>query len=55
MIEYAILGAEMAMGTVGAFASSAEMWLRSLNWRMIGYAAMALFALRIATWALRRR
>jgi hypothetical protein len=55
MIEYAILGAEMALGTVGAFTSSAEMWLRSLNWQMIGYAALGLVGLRIAAWALRRR
>jgi hypothetical protein len=55
MIEYAILGAEMVLGTVGAFASSAEMWLGRLNWQMIGYAAMGLVALRIGAWALKRR
>ena len=55
MIEYAVLGAEMALGTVGAFASSAEMWLGRLNWQLIGYAALGMVGLRIAAWALRRR
>jgi hypothetical protein len=55
MIEYAILGAELAMGTVGAFANSAEMWLGRLNWQAIGYAVIGLVTLRIAASALRRR
>ncbi len=55
MVEYAALMAEMALGTVGTFTQSAEMWLGRLNWQVIGIAAMGLVALRIAARALRRR
>ena len=55
MVEYAILGAQTALATVGTFARSAEMWLGRLNWQVIGYAAMGLVALRIAAWAFKTR
>ena len=55
MVEYAALVAEMALGAVGAFAHSTEMWLGRINWQVIGIAAMALLALRIVARALRRR
>ena len=55
MVEYAALVAEMALGTVGTFAQSADLWLGRINWQVIGIAAAGLVALRIATRAFRRR
>ena len=55
MVEYAVLVAGASLGSLGAFARSAEMWLSRINWELVGYAALALVALRIATWAFKPR
>ena len=55
MVEYAVLVAGTSLAALGSFTRSAEVWLSRLNWQLIGYAALALVALRIAAWALRTR
>lgn len=52
MVEYAVL---VAGSSLRAFALSAEAWLSRINWELVGYAALALIALRIATWAFKPR
>ena len=55
MVEYAVLVAETSMMTIGSFSRSAELWLSRLNWEMVGYAALCLLALRVASWAFKTR
>jgi hypothetical protein len=55
MVEYAILSAQSTFASFGVLASSAEMWLGRLNWEVVGYTALGLVALWIATRAFRTR
>jgi hypothetical protein len=55
MVEYGILVAEMGLATMQTFTSSAELWLSRVNWKVVGYIALALIALRIVTWTVRSR
>ena len=55
MVEYGLLVAETSMATFGSFTRSAELWLSHLNWEVVGYAALGLVALRIASWAFKTR
>jgi hypothetical protein len=55
MVEYAILVAQTSLATLQSFARSAEVWLSRLNWEVAAYLALALLALRIASWAFRHR
>jgi hypothetical protein len=55
MVEYAVLIAGTSLASLGSFARSAELWLSRINWELVGYAALALLALRIATWAFKPR
>jgi hypothetical protein len=51
MVEYAVLVAGTSLAAFGTFARSAELWLSRINWQLVGYAFLALVALRIAVWA----
>ena len=55
MVEYAILVAKLSGATMGTFTRTAEVWLSRVNWELVGYAALALIALRLVTWALKTR
>jgi HK97 family phage major capsid protein len=55
MVEYAVLAAGDFLATLGAFARSSQVWLSRINWEVVGYVALALFALRIAAWAFKTR
>jgi hypothetical protein len=55
MVEYAVLVAGTSLAAFGAFARSAELWLSRINWEFVGYALLALAALRIAVWAFKPR
>ena len=53
MVEYAVLLAGSSLATLGAFARTAELWLSSINWELVGYVVLGLVALRITAWALK--
>ena len=55
MVEYAVLVAHNSMAVFGTFARTAEVWLSRVNWELVGYAALALVALRIMTWLFKTR
>jgi hypothetical protein len=55
MVEYAVLIAGSSLRSFGAFARSAELWLSRINWELVGYAVLALVALRFAVWAFKPR
>ncbi len=55
MVEYAVLVAGTSLAALGSFARSAELWLSRINWQLVGYAVLALVALRIAVWAFKPR
>jgi hypothetical protein len=55
MVEYAVLVAGTSLAALGSFARSAELWFSRINWELVGYAVLALVALRIATWAFKPR
>lgn len=55
MVEYAVLIGATSVAALGSFARSAELWLSRINWELVGYAVLALVALRIATWAFKPR
>ena len=55
MVEYAMLLAQNGLGTIGALAHTAEVWLSRVNWQVVGYVCGALIALRLVTWTLRTR
>jgi hypothetical protein len=55
MVEYAVLVAQTSMASFSSFTRSAEVWLAHLSWDVVGYAAMGLVALRIASWAFKVR
>lgn len=55
MVEYAVLVAGTSMAALGSFARSAELLLSRINWELVGYAVLALVALRIAVWAFKPR
>jgi hypothetical protein len=55
MVEYAVLVAATSLAAFGSFARSAELWLSRINWELVGYAVLALVALRIAAWAFKPR
>jgi hypothetical protein len=55
MVEYAVLVAGTSLAAFRSFAHSAELWLSRINWELVGYAVLALVALRIATWAFKPR
>jgi hypothetical protein len=55
MVEYAVLLGHTASATVGTWARSAELWLSSVNWELVGVVCLGLIGLRIATWAFRAR
>ena len=55
MAEYAVLVAHMGLASLGTFAHSAEVWLSRVNWELVGYFCLGLIALRVVTWAFRRR
>ena len=49
MVEYALLVAETVVRDPGTLSRSAELWLSRINWQVVGYAALALVVLRIAS------
>ena len=55
MVEYAVLVAGTALAALGSFARSAELWFSRINWELVGYAVLALVALRFAVWAFKPR
>ena len=55
MVEYAVLVAGTSLAAFGTLTRSAEVWFSRLNWEIVGYAALALVALRIAGWVFRTR
>jgi hypothetical protein len=55
MAEYAIMVAESGLMTMQSFATSAEVWLDHINWKVVGYFALGLIALRVGSWVLRAR
>jgi hypothetical protein len=55
MVEYAVLVAGTSLAALGSFARSAELWFSRINWELVGYAVLALVALRIAAWAFKPR
>ena len=55
MVEYGLIVAEMGLATMQTLTSSAELWLSRVNWKVVGYVALALIALRIVTWAVKSR
>lgn len=55
MVEYGILVAQTSMASISAFSSNAHLWLSRVNWEVVGYAALCLVALRIASWAFKTR
>jgi hypothetical protein len=55
MVEYAVLLAGTSLAALNSFARSAEVWFSRINWELVGYAVLALVALRIATWAFKPR
>jgi protein-S-isoprenylcysteine O-methyltransferase Ste14 len=55
MVEYAVLVAASSLTVLGSFARSAELWFSRLNWELVGYAVLALVALRFAAWAFKPR
>ena len=50
MVEYAIL---VAGSSLRGLAADISNFSDNLNWTLIGYAALALVALRVVTWAFR--
>jgi hypothetical protein len=52
MVEYAVLVAGTGLR---AIAGDVQSFAQNLNWTIIGYAALALVALRIAFWAFNPR
>jgi hypothetical protein len=55
MVEYAVLVAHMGLASLGTYARTAELWLSRVNWEIVGYCILGLIALRIGSWALKRR
>jgi len=55
VVEYAVLLAHSSFATLGTWTHSAELWLSHVNWQIVGYAALGLIALRIASWVFRTR
>jgi hypothetical protein len=55
MVEYAVLVAASSLAALGSFARSAELWFSRINWELVGYAVLALVALRFAAWAFKPR
>ena len=55
MVEYALLLAHTSFASLGTLSRSAELWLSRVNWQVVGYAALALVVLRIASWAFKTR
>jgi hypothetical protein len=52
MVEYATL---LAGNTLGSFSAAAGAFFDDLDWRKVSYVALALVALRIASWAFKVR
>ncbi len=52
MVEYAML---VAGNTVGSFTAAASALYADMDWRKVSYLALALVALRIASWAFKVR
>jgi len=50
MVEYALL---LASTSFGGLAAKVGVWASDVNWHALGYALLALVALRIAFWAFR--
>jgi hypothetical protein len=50
MVEYALL---LASTSFGGLAGEFGVWASKVNWHALGYALLALVALRIAFWAFR--
>jgi hypothetical protein len=50
MVEYALI---LAHNTSGQITSNVASWVSKLNWETLGYAALALVALRMAVQAFR--
>ena len=50
MVEYALL---LASTSFGGLAAKLGVWASDVNWHALGYALLALVALRIAFWAFR--
>ena len=55
MVEYAVLLAGTSLASLRSFARTAELWFSRINWELVGYAALALAALRFAAWAFKPR
>jgi hypothetical protein len=50
MVEYALL---LASTSFGSLAAKFGVWASDVNWHALGYALLALVALRLAFWAFR--
>jgi hypothetical protein len=55
MVEYAVLVAHMGLASLGTFVSSAEVWLASVNWKLVAWVVLILIAIRFVTWAFKPR
>lgn len=55
MVEYGILVAQTSMASISALSADAQVWLSRVNWEVVGYFALCLVALRIASWAFKVR
>jgi hypothetical protein len=57
MVEYALILANVAGTTFRTLGTDVESWASGINWHwpLLGYALLALAALRIALWAFRPR
>ena len=55
MVEYALILARSAGTTFQTVGANVAYWAGEINWHALGYALLALMALRIAMWAFRAR
>jgi hypothetical protein len=55
MVEYALILAQSAGTTLQTLGANVAYWASAINWHALGYAFLALMALRIAMWAFRAR
>jgi hypothetical protein len=55
MVEYALILARSAGTTFQTVGANVAYWAGELTWYALGYALLALMALRIAMWAFRAR
>ena len=51
MVEYALILVHSSLAGLGLLADQVHAWVSDINWTLVGYAAIALVAFRIALWA----